>query len=82
MDKLKHIWGEVSFHRRIVWFGCFLGLLILTGGNYFWADLNLKRVSASQEKEKAEKTQQKASQEKQFAVSVTQMNENRLMQAA
>lgn len=57
MNGFKQIWSAVSFKRRIVWTGALAGLLLLTGGNYFWADSNARQTIAFQEKEKQEKPQ-------------------------
>lgn len=57
MSKLKQIWSAISPKRQIIWISAFAGLLILTGSNYFWADMNARRTIAFQEKEKQEKPQ-------------------------
>ncbi len=57
MNGFKQIWSAVSFKRRIIWMGALAGLLLLTGGNYFWADSNARQTIALREKEKQEKPQ-------------------------
>lgn len=57
MSKLKQIWSAISPKRQIIWISALAGLLILTGSNYFWADMNARRTIAFQEKEKQGKPQ-------------------------
>lgn len=57
MSELKQIWSAVSLKRRIIWISALAGLLLLTGGNYFWADTNARQTIAFREKEKQEKPQ-------------------------
>jgi len=57
MNILKIVWELISLKRRIIWIAALVVLLVLTAGNYFWADANYKQVTASREKEKQEKLQ-------------------------
>lgn len=57
MSELKQIWSTVSLKRRIIWISALAGLLLITGGNYFWADTNARQTIAFQEKERQEKPQ-------------------------